>query len=70
MQDHPGQQSMVNFPSLGSGNFPNMNPALNAPTPATANNGMGAVGGRFDAFADQNPFTMKMLDAYVFSSLL
>ena len=29
MQDHPGQQSMVNFPSLGSGNFPNMNPALN-----------------------------------------
>ncbi|KZV73888.1 hypothetical protein PENSPDRAFT_662754 [Peniophora sp. CONT] len=42
----------------------NMNPALNAPTPATANNGMGAVGGRFDAFADQNPFTMKMLDAY------
>ena len=48
----------------------NMNPALNAPSPATANNGMGAVGGRFDAFADQNPFTMKMLDAYVFSSLL
>ena len=47
----------------------NMNPALNAPSPATANNGMGAVGGRFDAFADQNPFTMKMLDAYVFSSL-
>ncbi|VDB87875.1 unnamed protein product [Peniophora sp. CBMAI 1063] len=42
----------------------NMNPALNAPSPATANNGMGAVGGRFDAFADQNPFTMKMLDAY------
>ena len=50
----------------------NINPSLN--TNNTANSvGLATLGGPgkpapFDTFADLNPFTMKMLDAYVSSS--
>jgi len=43
---------------------PIINPSPFVNASANKINGLGGVGGGFDAFADMNPFTLKTLDAY------